>query len=144
MADVEGLQTKANARRSLCGPFLLHDLGRGAWRLSRTVPPVLEVIVQGARPDAAGAFGPEECRALTLEWRESGVILTLSAATGDRSVEARGAIIHEPQARLYEGLPLASFDAGAARYWRRIFRIMRVPGGRFLLGFLARRNRSRT
>ncbi len=134
---------KSNKRGHLRGPFLVHDLGRGAWRLERTVPPTLEIFVQGAQPDAVDAFGLEDCAGLSLEWRDADVILTLSSSAGDRSVEAQCAIIHEPQARLYEGLPLARFDAEAGRFWRRIFRIVRFPGGQYLLGFLARRSPQR-
>jgi hypothetical protein len=40
-------------------------------------------------------------------------------------------------------LPLVSFDDKARRFWRRVFRLVRIPGGRHLLGVLARRNRDR-
>jgi len=56
-------------------------------------------------------------------------------------LKTRNAIIHEPLTRLYEGLPLASFDPAARRFWRRVFRLVRIPGGRHLLRFIARRSR---
>jgi hypothetical protein len=37
---------------------------------------------------------------------------------------------------LYESLPLVSIDADARRFWRRVFRLVRIPGGRFLLKIL--------
>ena len=55
--------------------------------------------------------------------------------------QAKSAIVHEPLPFLYEALPLASVDAKHRRFWRSIFRIVRIPGGRYLLGVLARRRR---
>ena len=57
-----------------------------------------------------------------------------------RSVQTHSAIVHEPLARLYEALPLAELDAKARRFWRRVFRLVRIPGGRYLLLAMARRN----
>jgi hypothetical protein len=53
-------------------------------------------------------------------------------------VEAAAAIVHEPLGRLYESLPLANIDANARRFWRRVFRLVRLPGGRYLLKLLTR------
>lgn len=130
-------------RRSVSGPFLVRDLGRGACSLTTTVSANIDIVVQGVEPNAMQAPALANCNALSLEWRDDGVILTLSSPAGARSVSARSAIIHEPQARLYDGLPLASFDDDARRFWRRVFRLVRIPGGRYLLGLLARRKRSR-
>ena len=77
-----------------------------------------------------------------VERRADGVRLTLSAGGRARLLTADSAVIHEPAKGLYEALPLAGFDAGARRFWKRIFRLMRLPGGRFLLGLFARRARS--
>jgi hypothetical protein len=79
---------------------------------------------------------------LDIEWRADGVRLTSSAGGRVRLLTVDGAVIHEPAKALYEALPLAGFDAGARRFWKRIFRLMRLPGGRFLLGLFARRARS--
>jgi hypothetical protein len=38
-------------------------------------------------------------------------------------------------------LPLASIDADARRFWRRVFRLVRIPGGRYLLKVLTRARR---
>ena len=130
---------KSNIRRKLSGAFLARDLGSGAWRLTATAPSNLEVLVQGAGPDAVQALGLPDCNGLSLEWQESGVLLTLSSPTGSGFAKARSAIIHEPRADLYGALPLVSFDQDARRFWRRIFRLVRIPGGQYLLRFLARR-----
>jgi hypothetical protein len=78
---------------------------------------------------------------LGVEWRVDGVRLALSGANGVRYLTAGSAIIHEPRVHLYEALPLAAFDSDAKRFWKRVFRLMRIPGGRFLLRFLARGRR---
>ncbi len=38
---------------------------------------------------------------------------------------------------LYDSLPLVKFDADARRFWRRVFGLVRIPGGRYLLKFLS-------
>jgi hypothetical protein len=53
----------------------------------------------------------------------------------------QSAIVHQPLARLYDGLPLAEFDSKTRRFWGRVFTLVRIPGGRHLLGVLARRSR---
>jgi hypothetical protein len=58
---------------------------------------------------------------------------------GVRIISVGSVLLHEPQPRLYEALPLAGFDAKAQRFWRRVFTIMRIPGGRFMLRFFTRR-----
>jgi len=133
---------KSNIRRNLSGAFQARDLGSGTWRLTITGLSTFEVLLQGAGPDAAQALALPNCNGLSLEWQEAGVLLTLSSPAGTGFANARSAIIHEPRAHLYEALPLVSFDADARRFWRRIFRLVRIPGGRYLLRFLARRKPS--
>jgi hypothetical protein len=50
-------------------------------------------------------------------------------------------IVHEPLGRMYESLPLAGIDANARRFWRRVFWLVRLPGGRYLLKLLTRGRR---
>ena len=123
------------------GRFLARPLSPGLWLLTRTQPPALEILVRGAELDAAQTFGLANCDELRLEWQEPGVVLRLVAAGQDSDIQARSAIVHEPRPRLYEGLKLAQFDAATKRFWRRIFRMVRIPGGRYLLRILARRGR---
>jgi hypothetical protein len=127
---------------NIVGRFLARPLSPGTWLLTGTQPPALEILLQGVELDAAQTFSLANCAEASLEWQESGVLLRLSSATQSRDIKARSAIIHEPRPRLYEGLPLAEYDAATKRFWRRIFRIVRIPGGRYLLRMLARRNRS--
>ena len=78
---------------------------------------------------------------VAVVWRGDGVEITLTTAKGVRTLRAATAIVHEPMPRLYERLPLTGFDSDARQFWNRVFRLIRIPGGRYLLGFIARRNR---
>ena len=78
---------------------------------------------------------------LAIEWRDEDVLLHWTADGQARALRAGSAILHEPLARLYAALPLATFDAKARRFWRTIFFLTRIPGGRALLRMLARRAR---
>jgi hypothetical protein len=124
------------------GGFRALSLSPGTWLLTRAEPPALEIIVQGVQLEAAETLSLANCAGLSIEWCESGVILRLSGAAQSSCIEARSAIVHESRPQLYQALPLAQFDAAAKRFWRRIFRIVRIPGGRYLLRVLARRTRS--
>lgn len=130
-----------NMRRNLPGRFVPCYLGEGAWRLSSGNPARVDVFVRGAGPQAAEVLGAPNVRDIAIEWRVDGVLLTVSSTRQPNSVMAKNAIVHEPLPLLYEALPLLSVDAKVRRFWRSIFRLVRIPGGRFLLGVLARRRR---
>jgi hypothetical protein len=134
---------KPNMRRNLPGTFLTRDLGVGAWRLSRSEPAPVDVFLRGAEPAAAEAFRSLTLRDIDIEWRAGTVVLTMTSAARRRTIKAQSAIVHEPLLHLYEALPLISLDEKARRFWRRVFRLVRIPGGRYLLGVLARRTRDR-
>jgi hypothetical protein len=134
---------KPKMRRKLPGTFLTRDLGEGAWRLSRGEAAPLDVFLRGAKFGAAEELRPPFVRDIDIEWRAETVVLTMTSAEQRSTVEAQSAIVHEPLAGLYEALPLVSLDAKARRFWRRVFRLVRIPGGRYLLGALARRARDR-
>jgi hypothetical protein len=133
---------KPKMRRNLPGVFLTQDLGEGAWRLSRTEAAPIDVFVRGAESGSEALRSPW-VRDIGIEWRADTVVLTMTSAEQPGIITAQGAIVHEPLARLYDALPLVSLDAKARRFWRRVFRLVRIPGGRYLLGALARRNRHR-
>ena len=134
---------KPKMRRKLPGTFLTRDLGEGAWRLSRGEAAPIDVFLRGTESGAADALRSPFVRDVDIEWRAETVVLTMTSAEQVRTVKAQSAIVHEPLARLYEALPLVSLDAKARRFWRRVFRLVRLPGGRYLLGVLARRTRDR-
>jgi hypothetical protein len=134
---------KPKMRRHLPGIFLTQDLGEGSWRLSRSEAAPGDVFLRGTESGAAEALRYPSVRDIGIEWRAETVVLTMTSAEQPRVIEAQSAIVHQPLARLYEALPLAAFDANARRFWDRVFRLVRIPGGRYLLGVLARRNRRR-
>jgi hypothetical protein len=132
---------KPNMRRNLPGTFVTRDFGEGAWRLSRSEPLRIDVFVRGADFRAAETLRPSAVRDVDVEWRGGTAALTLTSAGRRQSASVQSVIVHEPLGRLYEALPLVSLDAKARRFWRMVFRLVRIPGGRLLLGILARRTR---
>jgi hypothetical protein len=98
-------------------------------------------MLTGAEVPAAEALRASKVADLDIEWQDDGVALTWSSTGGRQAVKVRAAIVHQPLATLYEALPLAEFDDKAKRFWRRVFGLVRIPGGRHLLLAIARRNR---
>jgi hypothetical protein len=132
---------KPNMRRNFPGTFATQELAPGAWRLSRSEPLPIDVFVRGADFRAAETLRPAAVRDVDVEWRGGAVVLTVTSAGRRHSMSVQSAILHEPLGHLYETLPLVSLDAKARRFWRMVFRLVRIPGGRLLLGILARRTR---
>jgi hypothetical protein len=132
---------KQNLRRHLPGTFQTREIGEGAWRLSRSGPDSAVVYLRGVESEAGNALRVTAVQDLDVEWSASEPLLTLTCASGRRTIRARSAIVHEPLSDLYETLPLAKFDAKARRFWHRVFRLVRIPGGRHLLSLLARSTR---
>ncbi|MDB6099358.1 MAG: hypothetical protein QOK23_3508 [Gammaproteobacteria bacterium] len=125
-------------RCNLPGAFVAHDRGNGTWQLTRAVPRTLAVFLRETERGAARAFGLGPIVEVGIEWRENRALLTFMSGGKVASVEAASAIVHEPLEHLYESLPLVSIDANARRFWRRVFRLVRIPGGRFLLKLMTR------
>jgi hypothetical protein len=123
-------------RRNFSGAFMPQDCGNGAWQLTRPAPHDVQVFLRDAEHGAARSFGKTPIVDLGIEWRAAGVLLTFMSGDRVATVEAATAIVHEPLGRLYESLPLAIIDANARRFWRRVFLLVRIPGGRFLLRIL--------
>jgi hypothetical protein len=76
---------------------------------------------------------------ISIEWHADGVIVSLPGAA---PIRARSAMVHEPKPELYAVLPLPRFAESQRRFWWRVFRLVRIPGGRWLLTRLARRSRA--
>lgn len=129
--------------RSMAGNFRCRDLGAGAWRLTTGLPEGGEVYLGGTDPSAASLLAVASLSRITIEWGQEGALVTLLTPGGTRQIRAKTALMHEPLARLYEALPLAGFDQRARRFWRRVFWLVRIPGGRRLLKLIARRSASR-
>jgi hypothetical protein len=123
-------------RRNFSGVFQAHDRGNGTWQLTRPAPHEMDVFLRDAEHGAVHAFGIAPIADLGIEWHPKRVLLTFMSGNRVATVEAAGAIVHEPLGHLYESLPLVSIDADARRFWRRVFRLVRIPGGRYLLKVL--------
>jgi hypothetical protein len=126
------------SRRNFSGAFLPQDHGNGTWQLSRPAPHEIDVFLRDAEHSAGRSFAKGPITDLGIEWHEEKVLLTFMSEERVASVEAVSAIVHEPLERLYERLPMVSIDANARRFWRRVFGLVRIPGGRYLLKVLAR------
>ena len=129
-------------RRNFSGAFSARGLRHGAWTLLRSGPQEAAVYVCGADFDAPLAFKSATLFDLGIEWRRGSALITLLADDKVQTVTAKDAFVHEPLPQLYDALPLASFDAAAQRFWRRVFLLVKLPGGGFLLKLLSRSKRS--
>ncbi len=138
---------KTQLRRSVRGSFEGRELGAGSWQLKSGQPAGAagraEIYLLGAEPGAARLLLGTNFTAVDFDWADGGMLVTLTSAGGVRVLQTRTAVIHEPLSQLYDSLPLARFDDSARRFWRRIFRLVRVPGGRYLLRLVARTTRGR-
>jgi hypothetical protein len=121
----------------------MRNLGQGRWRLSRGEPEPVEVLVLGAAAPPAETSPELEVSDIDIEWRADSVWLRFVSEGRFITVQAQGAIVHESLPRLYAALPLARLEEPGRRFWRRVFRLVRIPGGRYLLGVLARRSHGR-
>jgi hypothetical protein len=133
---------KPKMRCKLPGAFLARDLGANAWRLSRNEP-AADLFLRGTTSSADEVLKAPDIRDIDIEWRAETVELTLTSAARRRTLYAQSVTVHEPLMRLYETLPLVSLDEKARRFWRRVFLLVRIPGGRYLLRILAHGSRGR-
>ncbi len=132
---------KPNMRRNFPGSFRACDLGGDSWRLTCTEPKPIDVLVSGAESRTVDVLGLSSIADLGMEWGVNAVVMTMTVAGLPNTVLARSVIVHEPLPQLYDTLPLAGLDEKTRRFWRKVFRLVRLPGGRFLLGVMARRSR---
>jgi len=132
---------KPKMRRNLPGMFLTQDLKRGSWQFSRKEPALADVFLRGADPGADEVISSGAISDIDIEWRAEGVELTVTAASRRRTLRAQSVIVHEPLKGLYDALPLVNLDEKAKRFWRRVFLLVRIPGGRHLLRAFAQRGR---
>lgn len=124
-------------QRTIRGPLEQRELAPDAWAWA--APGGAELLIRGADPGAAELLRRAVPSAVSVDWLKDGALVTLITELGPRPLRARVAVTHEPLARLYETLPLARLDLRARRFWRRVFFLVRIPGGRRLLKILARR-----
>ena len=130
----------AGTERSFRGDFRLRNCGPAAWLLESAAPGGPEIHLFGVAPESARHLeGGATVTRVGLLWAPGRVSATLVSASGARVLQLRAATVHEALPRLYDSLPLERLDARARRFWRRVFFLVRVPGGRRLLGLMARR-----
>lgn len=130
---------KSSMRSSVSGAFSARNLGIGLWHLCAAAPDGPEIFIRGAASNAHDLFADQPVLVRGVVWRADGARLELAGEAGLRSLSAGTVIIHQPYRRLYQALPLAGFDSDARRFWNRVFLLIRFPGGRLLLKYLARR-----
>jgi len=126
-------------QRTLSGPIQAEHLGGGLWQLTAGAAAAVRVYLRVPAGGRAAALEERPIRRIVLQWRDDGVTLRVTGDAGEAVLEASTAVIHEAQPGLYDALPLASFDARARHFWRRVFWLIRIPGGRYLLRLIARR-----
>ena len=129
-------------KHTVSGPLSARGLAPGAWLLTGDAGGP-KVYLWGAGPEAVVVLEAARLTRVTVEWSAAQVRVSVTGADGVRYFNTGNAVIHEPKERLYETLPLARFDAKARWFWRRVFLLMRIPGGRLFLGFMARRSRAK-
>jgi hypothetical protein len=134
-----------NVDRTICAAFTARELSAGVWQLSAGSEDGVGIILRGTDSQAREALTGLRASKALLSWQRQGTLVgacvTLTTADGIRQIRARTAILHEPLAVVYDRLPLMRLDAAARRFWRRVFWLVRIPGGRRLLGLVARRSR---
>ncbi len=129
--------------RTLTGAYRATHLAADSWTLTTGTVGSPEIYLSGVDRDAFAALAGATPSAVTLAWSAAGATVTLSAAGARAQFKSRTATIHEPRPELYQGLPLVVLDAAARRFWRRVFFLARLPGGRHLLRWIAQRSRGR-
>jgi hypothetical protein len=127
--------------RTLTGAFRATALGADTWKLTTGVAGSAEIYLSGVDRDAFAALDGSTASAVTVTWSAAGAGVTLISSRASHQFRSRTATIHEPRPQLYQGLPLVALDAAARRFWRRVFFLARLPGGRHLLRWIAQRTR---
>jgi hypothetical protein len=129
-------------RQTLHGRFRFENLGGGNWRATNLVEPHERLFLHELEPESVEGF--DACPELSIVWRPGAAVgIVLRREGASLELRAASAFVHEPRKELYTGLKLPGFSATAQRFWSRIFRLVRLPGGHLLLGWIARRSRSR-
>jgi hypothetical protein len=136
MAEME-----TKIERTLTGAFRAAHAAADTWHLTTGVAGAPEIFLSGVDRDGSAALDGSTPSAVTVTWSAAGVGVTLIAPGARTQFKPRAAIIHEPRPQLYQGLPLVVLDEAARRFWRRVFLLARLPGGRRLLRWIAQRTR---
>jgi len=127
-------------QRSFSGEFVIAEPQPGTWQIDNRIAPYDKILVRGVQTPRSAV--PVLPTAVSLVWTTGErVALTLTDAVGSVTVACDTALSHETAPALYRILPLAQFTADRQRFWRRVFWLVRIPGGRLLLRLIAKRER---
>ncbi len=134
-------------QRSFSGSFRVDRPNPGWWRVRNIQSPHQIAWLRNVRTTTGVApveqSFPDTYDALRLEWDAANpVTVVLGEGATARMLTADSMQLQEPDQGLYDALPLARFTQDARRFWRRIFWLVRLPGGRTLLGLVARFRRA--
>ena len=135
------VEMSTRMERTLTGAFRATHLAADTWRLTTGVEGAAEIYLSGVDRDAFASLHAAAPRAVTLAWSVAGAAVTLISPGASTHFRSRTATIHEPRPLIYRGLPLVVLDSAAKRFWRRVFFLARMPGGRRLLRWIAQRRR---
>jgi hypothetical protein len=127
----------------MSGEFYVEALGPETWSVTNRRPPGQTLLLRRIEATAPPPT-PSVAERVGVTWNGSEPV-AVEFSRGDHTVTvtAGAAFLHEPAGTIYAGLPLPPFTAGMRRFWRRIFRLVRIPGGRWALGWLSRRRGGR-
>jgi len=134
-------ESNTRIERTLTGAFRAVHLAADTWQLTTGAAGSAEIYLSGVDRDAFAALDGSTPSAVTVAWSDAGATVTLISPGASKQFRSRAATLHEPRPQLYGGLPLVVMDNAARRFWRRVFLIARIPGGRRLLRWIARRTR---
>jgi hypothetical protein len=85
---------------------------------------------------------PATFERIEIAWTAGAADVALRRGAATVSLRARAAFVHQERPRLYADLPLEVFGPRSRTFWRRVFFVVKVPGGRILLNYIARRARA--
>ena len=135
-------EMSSRIERTWTGAFRATHSGKDSWQLTMGVAGSPEIYLSGVDRNALAALDGATPSAVTVAWSDAGAIITLNSSSASAQFRSRTATVHEPRPQLYQGLPLVVLDDAARRFWRRVFLIARLPGGRRLLRWIAQRTRT--
>lgn len=138
-----GMNTRIE--RTLTGTFRTAHLAADVWQLttsaagSNGAAGSVEIYLSGVEPEASAVLDGATPTAVCVAWSGAAATVTLVSPGASTQFRSRTATIHESRPQLYRGLPLVVLDDAARGFWRRVFLIARIPGGRRLLRWIAQR-----
>ncbi|HVC01198.1 MAG TPA: hypothetical protein VND80_03240 [Steroidobacteraceae bacterium] len=127
--------------RTLRGPYDTEALPGAVSCLRARATPAWSLYLCGAGDVDLARGSPAAAGALTVAWTADGATIAMEGADRTVSFAVAVALLHEPLGALYADLPLAHFEAPARRFWARVMLLVRLPGGAWLIGRLARAGR---